>query len=104
MSAANLHLKGARGTRFVAMIPGGKGRETRGNQMKKLLVALAIAAGAVAFVPTEASAWTCYASGTTGATGWGSHPYSLGYARRRALAECAIRTPRHARCYLTGCN
>jgi len=72
--------------------------------MKNLIIALVIGAGALALAPTEASAWICYARGTTGATGWGSHPYSLGYARRRALAECAIRTPRYARCYLTGCN
>ena len=62
--------------------------------VKTALASLVIAIAALAVTPSEASAWVCYAASNTGATGGGSHNYSLGYARRRALAECAIRTPR----------
>jgi hypothetical protein len=72
--------------------------------VKTILASLFIAAVAITLMPSEASAWVCYARGDTGATGWGSHPYSLSYARRRALAECAVRTPRGSMCYLTGCR
>jgi len=72
--------------------------------VKTILATLFIAAVSITLIPTEASAWVCYARGDTGATGWGSHDYDIGYARRRALRECAIRTPRGAMCYLTGCR
>ena len=71
--------------------------------MRNLIAALTVAGAALAFLSTEASAWTCYAAGTTGSTGWATSA-SLAYARRNALYQCAIRTPRGARCYLTGCN
>jgi len=71
--------------------------------MRNLLAALVIAAAALAVVSSEASAWTCYARGTTGSTGWASSA-NLAWARRNALYQCAIRTPRGAQCFLTGCN
>jgi hypothetical protein len=71
--------------------------------MRKYLAALAIAGAAFIYCSSEASAWICQAPSPTGAWGRGWHNYSLGYARRRALAECAIRTPRYSRCYITGC-
>ena len=72
--------------------------------VNKTLAALILAASAMAMLSTEASAYTCVARSANGSYGWGSHPYSLGYARRRALAECAIRTPRNYTCVLTECN
>ncbi len=54
-------------------------------------------------MPTQASAWTCYATSRTGSYGWGRGG-SLGYAQRRALHECAIRTPRGYTCYLRSCR
>ncbi len=72
--------------------------------MKMLLAAVAVAGGLMAMSSTDASAYTCRARSGTGAWGWGSHPYSLNYARRRALYECAIRTPRRYTCYITSCG
>jgi hypothetical protein len=73
--------------------------------MKKYLAIAAIAAGAfttVSFVsPTTAQAAYCEARSAY-ATGWGSG--NINYARRRALNECAIRTPRGYTCYITGCR
>lgn len=59
----------------------------------------------LAMMPTEASArWVCRAtSAATGHWGWGAHNYSESYARRRALAECAVRTPRGYTCRLRSC-
>jgi hypothetical protein len=71
--------------------------------VKTILASLVIAVCAVAFMSSEASAWVCYASSPS-ANGWGSHNYSLGYAKRRALAECSVRTPRYQTCYITGCR
>jgi hypothetical protein len=72
--------------------------------MKHKLATLAVAAVTFAFMASEASAWVCTARSANGSSGWGSHPSSLGYARRRALAECAIRTPRNYTCVLTSCR
>jgi len=71
--------------------------------MQNRLTALFIVAASLALFSTEASAWICQARGTTGAWGRGWHNYSLGYAKRRALAECAVRTSRGHTCYITGC-
>jgi hypothetical protein len=79
-------------------------REPWGVEMKHWLAALAIALGALAMVASEASAWVCTAASRTGSYGWGRHPTSLAYARRRALVECAARTPRRYTCYITGCR
>ena len=72
--------------------------------MRKHLLALAIAMATVGLFSTEASAWICMARSATGAWGRGWHTYSLGYAKRRALLECAVRTPRGYTCYITGCE
>ena len=70
----------------------------------KAIIASLVVAAAVAMIPSQASAaWTCGARGTTGATGWG-YSVSLYRARRIALANCAVRTPRGYTCYLTGCR
>jgi len=72
--------------------------------MRNSLAALVLAAASLAFFSSEASAWVCMARSPTGAWGKGWHNYSLGYAQRRALAECAVRTPRGYVCILTGCS
>ena len=72
--------------------------------MRHKLAALIIAAATLAIFSSEASAWVCTAHSPTGSYGWGSSSYSLAYARRRALLECAVRTPRGYRCYITGCR
>ena len=73
--------------------------------MKKYLAIAAVAAAAfttVSFVsPTSAEAAYCTARSPY-ASGWGQG--SLNYARRRALQECAIRTPRGYTCYITSCS
>ena len=72
--------------------------------MKHWLAALAIALGALAMISSEASAWVCTAQSRSGSSGIGTHPTNLAYARRRALTECAARTPRRYTCYITGCR
>lgn len=51
----------------------------------------------------EAQAWACRAGSPTGSWGLGTS-YNVYSARRRALLECAVRTPRGYRCYVTGCG
>lgn len=73
--------------------------------MKKLLAIAAVAtagfAGSSFVTPSSAEAAVCTARSAY-ASGWGSG--SLNYARRRALHECAIRTPRGYTCYITSCR
>ena len=73
--------------------------------MKKFLVIAAVGAAAftiASFVsPTKAEAAYCEARSPY-ASGWGSG--HINYARRRALQECAIRTPRGYTCYITHCR
>jgi hypothetical protein len=77
--------------------------------MKATRVALALVGGRSVFgglavvASTPAEAWYCTARGTTGAVGWGAHAY-LATARYIALRQCALRTPRGAACYITGCR
>ncbi len=71
--------------------------------MKSVLGAMLIAITFAAVVPSPALAWYCSARGTTGASGWGRSGY-LGNARAIALRECAVRTPRYARCYIMYCT
>jgi hypothetical protein len=71
--------------------------------MKTLLATSALMALVTLATPSQASAWYCQADGTTGAWGWGASS-SLSAARRRALAECAIRTPRGHMCYVSFCR
>jgi hypothetical protein len=69
----------------------------------KWILGLTLAAAVSAFVgPTQALAWYCYASSPS-AYGWGSHG-SRSVASRRALAECAVRTPRYQTCYIRYCR
>lgn len=73
--------------------------------MSKIGKALAVAAvgmSAIAMSPSEAAAWTCGARSPTGSWGVG-WSYSIRRARRIALYQCAIRTPRRYRCYITYC-
>jgi len=73
--------------------------------MKKYLAVAAIAAAAFStfsFVtPSTAHAAYCEARSPY-ASGWGSG--HINYARRRALQECAVRTPRGYTCYITHCR
>jgi hypothetical protein len=72
--------------------------------MKKtsLVMALAlISASVVTALPSEAYACYCEARSAY-AWAWGSG--SCSYAKRRALAECAKRTPRGYWCYVTFCR
>ncbi|MBY0531724.1 MAG: hypothetical protein K2P86_07115 [Xanthobacteraceae bacterium] len=73
--------------------------------MKKFLAVAAVAAATFAtasfITPTKAEAAYCEARSPY-ASGWGQG--SLGYARQRALRECAIRTPRGYTCYITHCR
>ena len=52
---------------------------------------------------SPAEAWYCSARATTGASGWGAAP-NVYTARNIALRECAVRTPRYARCYIMYCR
>ena len=72
--------------------------------MRNRFLAIFFVAASCALFSTEASAWICQAR-STGTTNWGRgwHPHSLEYAKRRALLECAVRTPRRYRCVITGC-
>lgn len=70
--------------------------------MTKILGALVIALPMLAMMPTSASAWYCEAHAPNGAYGWATR-YNLYAARRAALWECAVRTPRYLRCYITTC-
>ncbi|MBV8565578.1 MAG: hypothetical protein JO273_09005 [Methylobacteriaceae bacterium] len=64
---------------------------------------LIVAASLWTLAPSPAQAWYCQASSNTGAWGWGTN-YWLGAARQRALLECAVRTPRWGRCFITSCS
>jgi hypothetical protein len=70
--------------------------------MTKLKLMLIAGALAVILIPTEASAWYCRADSPS-AYGWGSSS-SRRVAVRRALAECAVRTPRYQTCRISYCN
>ena len=70
--------------------------------MKTGFAALTVAIGMLALMSSEASAWYCRAESPS-AYGWGSSG-SQGVARRRALAECAVRTPRYQTCYIIYCR
>ena len=70
--------------------------------MRSGLAALTFAVGMLGLMSTEASAWYCRAESPS-AYGWGTSN-SQGVARRRALAECAVRTPRRQTCYVIYCR
>jgi hypothetical protein len=70
----------------------------------KSLIATSVMAAIIMFAgASQASAWYCQANGTTGASGWGRSS-SLAAAQQRALAECAVRTPRGYMCYVSFCR
>jgi hypothetical protein len=71
--------------------------------MRLIIATAAIVGVLVGIMPSEASAWYCEARGGTGASGWGTS-YYLANARRIALRQCAVRTPRGYMCYVTGCR
>lgn len=71
--------------------------------MKFIFAGLLLAASILPFASSPADAWYCSARGTTGASGWGRSG-SLPYAKTIALRECAVRTPRGARCYIMYCT
>ena len=73
------------------------------SEMKKTIAMLCLALGFMVLESNQASAFYCEARGTTGASGWGRSSNS-GQARRIALRECAIRTPRRAVCRIMFCN
>jgi hypothetical protein len=70
--------------------------------MRKIL-GLTFAAALLGFVGSaDAYAWYCFASSPSG-TGWATSG-SRSWAVNRALAECAVRTPRYQTCYLRYCR
>ena len=71
--------------------------------MKTLMAICGAMLMALTVMPTSASAWYCRATGSSGAWGWGSSG-SLSAAKSRALAECAVRTPRNHVCYIRYCR
>ncbi|MDX2201651.1 MAG: hypothetical protein NW223_02800 [Hyphomicrobiaceae bacterium] len=64
---------------------------------------LALAAAGLALTSAGASAYQCRAT-SPAAWGQGWHTHSLGYAQRRALGECAARTPYHQVCRIVWCR
>jgi hypothetical protein len=69
----------------------------------KTFIGLTFGAAVLAFVgPSQALAWYCHAT-SPAAYGWGSHG-NRSVAVRRALAECAVRTPRYQTCYIRYCR
>ena len=70
--------------------------------MKKFALTAVAAAGLFVMIPGEALAWYCFARSPS-ASGWATSS-SRSYAIRRALRECAIRTPRYQTCYLRYCR
>lgn len=69
---------------------------------KTAILALAAAAGMTALA-TGASAYECRATSPS-AWGQGWHTHSFGYAKRRALGECAARTPNYQVCRIVWCR
>lgn len=70
--------------------------------MKAITASLVITI-AFALIPSPASAWNCGARSPTGAWGWG-YSVSLYRAKRIALVNCAVRTPRGYTCYVSRCR
>jgi hypothetical protein len=71
--------------------------------MRQCLAACVIAAATRVTISSEASAWACRAGSPTGSWGVGWHNYSLAYAKRRALLECAARMPSAYTLFMTRC-
>jgi hypothetical protein len=69
---------------------------------KAAVLALAAAGGMIALT-ASASAYECRATSPS-AWGQGWHTHSYGYAQRRALGECAARTPNYQVCRIVWCR
>ena len=67
-----------------------------------LMVALVLAGFMVVMVPTSADAAYCRADSRS-AYGWGSAG-TYAQARRIAMRQCVIRTPRWQTCYISWCR
>jgi hypothetical protein len=67
-----------------------------------LVFAIAAASAALPLTSSPASADVCFARSPTGSVGWGRG--NPDYARDRALAECAVRTPTYSYCRITSCS
>ena len=71
--------------------------------MRTIVLSL-LALSAISLMPTKASAeWYCMARARTGTWGEGWAPANAA-ARKIALAECAVRTPRGNVCVITACK
>ena len=75
----------------------------RRASVRLVSIAGSIAVAVALMAATEANAWVCRATSSTGSSGWASSG-NLGYARQRALLECAVRTPRGRVCYIRSCR
>ena len=71
--------------------------------MKKIAALLCLTVCLVAVESSHAYAFFCEARGPTGASGWGRSG-NPGLARRMALRECAVRTPRRGVCRIMFCD
>ena len=71
--------------------------------MKKALILTCLTIGLITLETSQASAFYCEARASTGSWGWG-RSQSPDRARRIALQECAVRTPRRAVCRITYCD
>lgn len=71
--------------------------------LKKTAIIAVSAASAMIALSSSAFAYKCQANSPS-AWGQGWHNYSLSYARKRALSECAIRTPRGQYCRISWCR
>jgi hypothetical protein len=70
--------------------------------MRLILASAVVAAGITAALPSQAFACYCEARSAY-SWGWGRYS-SCAAAKRRALNECAARTPRGYWCYVTYCR
>jgi hypothetical protein len=69
------------------------------------MLVVGLVAGGFGYVYTapEAQAWGCEARSPS-SRGWSSGYNSRAQAQRRALQECAVRTPRNRTCRITYCD
>ncbi len=70
--------------------------------MRRFIASAIIAVGMTAAMSSSALAWACRATSPTSfGVGWN---YYRAIAAQRALAECAVRTPRGLVCRLRWCR
>ena len=70
--------------------------------MRRVTAAFLFAGAMIAIDTSEAYAWYCKAE-SRNSYGWALN-YNLDTAKRRALWECARRTPRRQTCYIVNCR